>query len=169
MRTLGIIGLVLILIAVAGAVYLFGGFFNVAASEPHTGVMAWAVERVRHASIEHHARGTPPIPLDDQAAIQEGARAYARLGCANCHGGPGTGWAKFSEGLNPGPPDLKETASKDEPAEIFWIVKHGISMTGMPSFAKAGASDDEIARVTAFVKRLPSVTEADYKAWTAQP
>jgi hypothetical protein len=39
-------------------------------------------------------------------------------------------------------------------------------MTGMPSFAQAGAKDDEIWSIVAFLKKLPSVSEADYKAWT---
>jgi hypothetical protein len=40
-------------------------------------------------------------------------------------------------------------------------------MTGMPSFALAGVKDDEIWSIVAFLKKLPGVSEADYKAWTA--
>jgi hypothetical protein len=40
-------------------------------------------------------------------------------------------------------------------------------MTGMPSFAQAGAQDNEIWSIAAFVKKLPSVSDADYKSWTA--
>jgi len=47
------------------------------------------------------------------------------------------------------------------------VVKNGINMTGMPSFAQAGAKDDEIWSIVAFLKKLPGVSEADYKAWTA--
>jgi len=47
------------------------------------------------------------------------------------------------------------------------VIKHGINMTGMPSFEQAGATDDQIWAVAAFVKKLPNVSEADYKAWTA--
>jgi len=36
----------------------------------------------------------------------------------------------------------------------------------MPSFTQAGAKDDEIWSIVAFLKKLPSVSEADYKAWT---
>jgi hypothetical protein len=43
----------------------------------------------------------------------------------------------------------------------------GINMTGMPSFQLAGAKDKDIGSITAFLKRLPSVSEGDYKAWTA--
>jgi hypothetical protein len=37
----------------------------------------------------------------------------------------------------------------------------------MPSFKLAGAKDDDIWLIVAFLKKLPNVTEADYKAWTA--
>ena len=43
-------------------------------------------------------------------------------------------WAKFSEGLNPAPPDLKDIVGDAQPRELFWVVKNGIKMTGMPSF-----------------------------------
>jgi hypothetical protein len=49
------------------------------------------------------------------------------------------------------------------------VVKNGINMTGMPSFALAGAKDDEIWSIVAFLKKLPGVSEADYKVWTAPP
>jgi hypothetical protein len=40
-------------------------------------------------------------------------------------------------------------------------------MTGMPSFGKAGAREDELWQLAAFVKKLPVVSEADYKNWIA--
>jgi hypothetical protein len=40
-------------------------------------------------------------------------------------------------------------------------------MSCLPSFAQAGAQDDEIWSIAAFVKKLPSVSDADYKTWTA--
>jgi hypothetical protein len=49
------------------------------------------------------------------------------------------------------------------------VVKNGINMTGMPSFALAGAKDDEIWSIVAFLKKLPGISEADYRAWTAPP
>ena len=55
------------------------------------------------------------------------------------------------------------------PSQLFWVIKNGINMTGMPSFALAGATDEDIWLIVAFLKKLPSVAEADYKAWTAPP
>jgi hypothetical protein len=49
------------------------------------------------------------------------------------------------------------------------VIKNGINMTGMPSFALAGAKDDELWKIVAFLKKLPTVSEADFKTWTASP
>ena len=59
--------------------------------------------------------------------------AFAERGCANCHGAPGVTWEKFSEGLHPYPPDLKEVAGERTPQQLFWVIKNGINMTGMPA------------------------------------
>jgi len=166
---LAIIGFLAIVVAIAAAGFFFGGFYNVAASEEDPQIVTWALPKVREASIDRHSAGLkPPVSLDDPGVIQNGARAFAKRGCINCHGGPGVEWAKFSEGLHPDPPDLKDVAD-DEPRIIFWTIKNGINMTGMPSFAKAGVDDNEIWAITAFVKKFGSVKPEDFKAWTAQP
>ena len=61
----------------------------------------------------------------DAATVQAGGRAYSERGCVNCHGGPGVEWAKFSEGLHPDPPDLKEIVNDRSPRELFWIISNG--------------------------------------------
>lgn len=167
MRLLALIGALAIIVVIAAGVFFLGGFFNVAATFEDPGVVNWALIQTRAASIQRHASGTPPVNLDDPQVIQAGARAFAQHGCVNCHGGPGVNWAKFSEGLNPDPPDLKDVAGL-EPAQLYWVIKNGIRMTGMPSFEKAGVSDQDIWQIVAFVKKLPNVPGADYKAWTAQ-
>lgn len=167
MKFLSLIGVLAIVVAVAAAVFFFGGFYNVAATEPDLGIVAWALERVREASITRHAVDRPPVSMEDQATIRAGARAFAARGCVNCHGGPGVQWAKFSEGLRPDPPDLKDVVKDRTPSQIFWVVRNGINMTGMPGFGLVEAPDQELWTIAAFVKSLPNVSEADYKAWTA--
>jgi mono/diheme cytochrome c family protein len=166
MRILAAIGGIAIVIVIAAGVYLFGGFYNVSAAVDDLGILNWALVRVRESSMDRRANATPPIKLDDPATIRKGARGFAEHGCANCHGAPGVNWAKFSEGLNPGPADLKEVAD-DEPGHVFWAVKNGIKMTGMPSFGKVGVPDDSIWEIVAFIKKMSSISEADYKVWTA--
>ncbi len=169
MRILAGIGALAIIVAVGAAVFFFGGYFNVAASEPDPGIVKWALTNVRAASIDHHARLAAPGNLDDPEIVRAGARAFSERGCTNCHGAPGVNWQKFSEGLNPDPPDLKDIAHERQPAQLFWVVKNGIKMTAMPSFGAIGADDKEIWSIVAFIRKLPNVSEADFKAWTAKP
>jgi hypothetical protein len=80
----------------------------------------------------------------------------------------GVMWAKFSEGLRPDPPDLKDVVKDLTPAQIFWVIRNGINMTGMPGFNLVEATDLEIWNIAAFVKKLPTVSEADYRVWTTE-
>ncbi|HEX3349878.1 MAG TPA: cytochrome c [Acetobacteraceae bacterium] len=167
MRLLAAIGALAISVAIVGIVYFFGGFYSVAATEEIAPV-AWALVHVRQASVDRHATEPPPVSLDDVTVVQAGAHAYATRGCTTCHGGPGVQWAKFTEGMQPYPPDLKEIVKDREPRQLFWVVKNGIKMTAMPSFGSIGVPDREIWSIVAFVKRLPTVSEGDFKTWSAQ-
>src|SRR5882672_3619123 len=154
MRLLAIIGALAILAAIGAAVALFGGFYSVAAT-PEPAPVAWALVHVREASIDRHATKPPPGSLDDAAQVRAGAHAFAVRGCLLCHGGPGVKWAKFTEGMQPYPPDLKEIVGEREPRQLFWVIEHGIKMTGMPSFGAIGVADAEIWSIVAFLKKLP--------------
>lgn len=169
MRILAAIGALAIVIAVGAAWFFFGGYYSVAGTVEDPGIVNWGLVRVRTASIDRHATDTPPATISDPARVQAGARAFAQQGCSNCHGAPGVNWAKFSEGLRPDPPDLKEVVGDRTPSQLFWVIKNGINMTGMPSFGLAGAKDEDIWSIVAFLKKLPSISEADFKAWTASP
>lgn len=167
MRLLAAIGALAIVIGVGAAAYFFGGYYSVAGTQEDPALVHWALVKVRTASIERHAKDQPPASINDPAAVQAGAKAFAAHGCANCHGAPGVVWQKFSEGMHPEAPDLKGLVAERTPAQLFWVVKNGINMTGMPAFSLAGATDAEIWAIAAFLKKLPQVSEADYKSWTA--
>ena len=144
MRILAMIGGLGMIVAIGAAVFFFGGFYSVAGTAEDPAIVHWALVHVRTASINRYANDKPPVSFNDANSVKDGAKAYAARGCTTCHGGPGVEWAKFSEGLHPDPPDLKEVVDERSPAQLFWVVKHGINMTGMPSFALAGVKDDEI-------------------------
>jgi mono/diheme cytochrome c family protein len=169
LKTLALIGLLAIFAAIVAGVFFFGGFYSVAGTAGEPEVVKWALSKVRQASVARHAKDRPPGSLDDPAMVQAGARAFSERGCVNCHGAPGVEWAKFSEGLRPDPPDLKEVADELTPEQLFWVIKNGINMTGMPSFGLIEVPDQEIWTIVAFVKKLPTVSEADFKAWSATP
>jgi len=170
MRILALIGALAIIVAIGAAVFFFGGFYSVAENEDNPAIVDWALASIRGASVAGHAAETPPTSLDDSATVKAGARAYATIGCVNCHGGPpNANWAKWSEGLKPVPADLKVMAKERTASQLFWAIKNGIKFTGMPSFGLAGASDEQIWSIVAFIKKLPAMSDEDYKAWTASP
>jgi len=169
MRILAVIGALAIVVCIGAAAFFFGGFYSVGATAEDPTAVNWALTQVRNASINRYALDQPPASINDPATVQAGAKAFAAHGCTTCHGGPGVSWLKLSEGLYPDPPDLKKIVDQRSSAQLFWIVKNGINMTGMPSFALAGAKDEEIWQIVAFLKKLPTVSEADYKSWTAAP
>ena len=167
MRFLALLGILALVALVGATAYFMSGSYNGAASTEDPALVSKALERVRNAAIARRAPANPSVKEGDKVAIQQGARAYSEAGCVSCHGGVGVDWAKFAEGMNPGPPDLKDVSGERSISEIFWVVKNGIRMTGMPSFEKAGLKDDRIWQIAAFVKAWKSVSESDYKAWTA--
>lgn len=168
MRFFATIGVLAVLAALGAGVCVLGGYFPIAAAYEEPGVVKWALAEVREVSVRSQARAMGPPPADDPALARRGAAAFLARGCANCHGAPGVEWAKFSEGLNPGPADLGEISKEREAREIAWVAMNGIRMTGMPGFAATGMTADEAWAIAAFVKKLPGVSEAEFREWTGK-
>src|SRR5712671_6778222 len=164
MRFIAAGGALAFVMGVLAAAFFFGGFYSVAGTSEDPVIVRWALARVRAASVERHANDVAPATIGLRATVRSGAREFAEYGCANCHGAPGENWSKFSEGLRPAPPDLKEIVNDRTPAQLFWVIKNGINMTGMPSFGIIKVPDQEIWSIVAFIKKLPTVTEANFKA-----
>ena len=169
MRLLAFIGALALILGIGAGGFFFGGFYDVGATNPDPGVVHWALERVRIASVAQHAPERSPTALNDEAIVRAGAKAFANRGCPTCLGAPGVDWAKFSEAIRPDPPDLVELAPHLSTPEIFWAVRNGIKMTAMPGFSLIGVGDEEIWAIAAFVKALPRVKDTDFKSWTSAP
>ena len=76
-RLLAVIGVIAILVVIAGAIYLFAGFYDVAADAQEPDVVSSALVSVRQASVARHAAGlTPPVSMSDNSVIQSGARGW---------------------------------------------------------------------------------------------
>ena len=154
---------VFILILVLGTLlYIYVGAYNVAASEPHADSVTWLLKTAQVQSIRANADPlTEPLPTDS-AAIWTGLEQYDAM-CTTCHGAPGVEPSAIGEGLNPAPPRLdEEVVSFFSDAQLFWIVKHGIKMTGMPAYGETH-SDEDIRAITAFMKQLPDLSAGEYR------
>lgn len=149
-----------LVVVLGGFAFIYSGFYDVAATDLHWPVTRWAMETARMRSIKAHAAGIRvPSRLDDPAMLQMGVEHFAAH-CAVCHGAPGVPRGEIAEGLYPRPPNLSLAAKLYSDGELFWVIKHGIKMTGMPGWSDH--SDEELWATVAFIKKLPGMSEQDY-------
>jgi mono/diheme cytochrome c family protein len=153
--------LVLIVITVGtGLAVIFTGVINIGATTPHRAVTRWVLSTAMDRSVEAHARSVK-VPADyNNLSVQAGYLRYNDM-CVFCHGAPGVERHWVGRGLLPEPPDLSVTAREWTPAEVFWIIDHGVKMTGMPALVPTQA-EDQIWLLAAFVKKLPEMTPDQY-------
>jgi mono/diheme cytochrome c family protein len=163
MRTILATILVVVLVQVLGAAAaIYSGVFNVAATDPHLSLTQAVIDvaRVRSIKVQARAAGTAaPVNLADHKRVVAGTSHFAEH-CATCHSAPGVYSGELAKGMYPQPPVLTDSAKEWSPAELFWIIKNGIKMSGMPSWP--GLSDDDLWNIVAFLQKLPGMSEQDY-------
>ena len=157
----GVILTVLVLVAVGGFVFATGRF-NVAATAPPDitdKIAPWVLEK----ALERRSREVTDPIAKDPGAVARGMTHY-RENCLPCHGAPGVDPAEYQEGMNPVPPGIDaDVVQHDTDAELFWVVKNGIRMTGMPAFG-VNHKDEEIRDIVAFVRHVRQLTDAERQA-----
>jgi mono/diheme cytochrome c family protein len=162
MRTIVTLLVLALVVALGGFLYINSGLYNVAATGGGPGFLDEIAHRVSDHSVERHATGISPPPLGAPAQLKVGAAHYQEM-CATCHGAPGVKMSEIGAGLNPSPPNLIRSTRDMSPAEVYWVVKNGIKMTGMPAFGPTH-DEEELWAITAFVKQLPTMTPEQYQA-----
>jgi len=154
--------LIILIVAMLGTIgFAYSGIYNVGASASHGGFVDWLLSTTSHASIERRANEIEVPELADESLVLAGINDFNSM-CAGCHGAPGKDPEAMGQGLNPPAPDLAEEAAELTPAELFWVTKNGIRMTGMPAWG-ATHDDESIWPVVAFMIRLPELDEASYQ------
>src|SRR5258708_12528059 len=93
--------------------------------------------QAKHLLIHWSSREViPPATMDLQAGIEEGDKLYA-TDCTMCHGSDGHTPTDSGRWMYPRASDLTSPMVRQYSAgELFWIVKNGILLSGMPPFPK---------------------------------
>lgn len=155
-------------IATAAALFIFAmafawsGILNIGASTGHWAITDWFLHWSMRNTVRTYAALTVDEPATDASGLTSAAGHYA-ANCAFCHGAPGEQPSRVMKGATPSAPDLSASANSWTDRQLFWIVKHGVKFTAMPAWP-ALDRDDEIRRMAAFVRRLPDMTPAEYRA-----
>jgi mono/diheme cytochrome c family protein len=113
----------------------------------------------RHLAVPSGQRGARnPVTLTPE--VLSGARAHFADHCASCHGNDGRGQTTIGRNLYPRAPDMSLPATQNmSDGEIFYTIKHGVRLTGMPAWGADTRADDEASwALVHFIRHLPKIT-----------
>lgn len=151
---------VAVALMVIGAI-VFAATYNVAASARGSKLEFGILHSVMRNAVRARA-GEDGRETWTEEELRKGFEQYDEM-CIICHSAPGKERRPISKGMEPQPPNLAETSKQWTTAQLFWIIKNGIKMTGMPAFGPTH-SDEEIWNLVGFVRRLPEISGDKYLA-----
>ena len=127
---------------------------------------AWIAHTSLKATLRREApKGQNPVPFTSHDLLN-GVRLYAQ-NCAICHGSSNVDAPEspIAKGLYQKPPQLATHGVEDDPEGVtFWKIKHGIRMTGMPSFGSS-LNDQQIWTLALFLKHMDKLPLSVQHAW----
>lgn len=161
-------GVILTLVVVlAGAYFLVrSGLIPANADAKPSQLEIWMASTSLNATLNREApQEKNPVALTEQNLIN-GVRLFAQ-NCAVCHGAA-KGVASpspIAKGLYQKPPQFATDGVEDDPEGVsFWKIKHGIRLTGMPSFGYS-LSDHQIWTLALFLKHMDKLPPTAQQTW----
>jgi len=157
-----------VLALVGGGAFVYSGAYNMAADQPHWPITHQLIATLRDRSIAVHSRSIEvPADLGDPERARRGAGNYDAM-CTGCHLAPGQADSEIRKGLYPQPPSMAMPtesggAAMTSAARQFWIIKHGLKMSGMPAWSKGGMDDATIWDIVALLPKLSSLSADEYR------
>lgn len=121
-------------------------------------VETYMATQAKRLFVSRRAHGVSPAPPNDAATLANGRMQFGG-NCASCHGYDGRTPTAMGRSLYPPAPDLGSSAvQKYSDAELFWVVKNGIRLTGMPGFGRI-LSDQDIWALVHYVRSLEAASQ----------
>ncbi len=148
------------LLGVAGAAIVWrAGWYDIGATNQHWQAVHSLLEGGMRHSVQRRSAHIA-VPAMGQAQIRIGAAVY-RDNCVQCHGAPGVAQNDLGKAMQPVPGPLMDVARRWRPAELYYITRHGIKMSGMPAW-EFHLSEQELWGVVAFMQALPALSAPAY-------
>lgn len=161
-RTVVLSILAAVVIAIAAvAIVVSRGALDIGAVPLRRSAIDRGLSYASRQSIAYHAKQLSTLPPAPPDSLAVGAEHFGEM-CVTCHGAPGVDRDEIGKGLNPEAPRLEKVVANWTDAELFWTIKNGIRMTGMPGFGSTH-TDAEIRSILAFVRRLPKMSPQEYQ------
>lgn len=154
--------LIVIFCVVYGTVHF--GLFPVGADNPPGRIERSLANQAMDEYVDRHMpaqKDNPFQPTSDN--LTEGAHLYEKH-CSSCHGGATNKISPMRSKFSPPVPQIINRIPHDEDGHLWWVTKHGIRMTGMPSWDGI-LSDDEMWKTILFVKHSNALPPDVQMAW----
>lgn len=142
------------------ALFVYLGVYDIAATSQHLPPTQWLLATAADRSIAARADDIDSVPSAVRIDREHGFIHYHEM-CVACHGAPGIEPSEVARGLNPTPPDFGSGSYERPAGEVFWIIKNGIRMTGMPGFGPTH-TDEEIWSMVALLAELHEMEGSEY-------
>ena len=117
------------------------------------------LETALATSAKHHvvARAAARMKLNPPAysdAASKSGQVLFSIECAVCHGN-GRVPSRIGQAMYPRVPDLSSAEiQKWTDPELFWIIQHGVRLSGMPGF-KSMDTDAQLWNLVQYIRTLP--------------
>ena len=161
-----LLGTLLAGVIVGGGAVVGVGLFDVSARAGHWPFVSWVLHTAYERSVELRSPPAATVPrLDDEALVALGA-AHFEGACSHCHAAPGRERDPTVLAMVPQPPHVSDAVEGWDAENLFWILKHGVKMSGMPHWPSL-ARDDGIWAVVAFLERAEGLDAAGYETLLA--
>ncbi|TAL87829.1 MAG: cytochrome c [Candidimonas sp.] len=145
---------------------LHSGMIPANADAKPGGLELWMARTSLHATLNRYApKEQNPVALTDQNLLT-GVQLFGE-NCAACHGSAkgANSPSPIAKGEYPRPPQLATDGVEDDPEGYsFWKIKHGIRLTGMPSF-RYTLTDEQIWTLALFLKHMDKLPPTVQKTW----
>jgi mono/diheme cytochrome c family protein len=122
-------------------------------------VESWVARQARSAALPTDAKErTNPVPDTPDVLVE--ARAHWADHCAACHSNNGSGEAVMGKHMYPPAPDMRQAQTQNlTDGELFYVIRNGIRLTGMPAWGSGSDRDAEDSwKLVRFIRHLPKLT-----------
>ena len=160
------IALALVIVLIGAYVLVRSGQIPANADADPGWLETWLASTSLDATLDSEApKGPNPVALTDEN-LSIGVHLFAQ-NCAVCHGSAkGSAYpSPIAIGLYQKPPQFATDGVEDDQEGVsFWKIKHGIRLTGMPSFGHS-LSDTQVWTLALFLRHMDKLPPAVQQTW----
>ncbi len=155
------------LVAFLAVVMIIGGVIAIhhgfSARDNPSGIEKVVARTSRSLAVPSRARNMKnPVPNTPDNLHE--AMAHWADHCAFCHANNGSGDTEVGKNLYPKAPDMRlADTQKLTDGELYYTIKNGIRLTGMPAWGEVGDADEDSWKLVYFIRHLPQLSPDEQK------